>query len=82
MGRNSTPAYFPSLVYGLSYGGYACMSHFALRLVLWRSGVIPWDYTRFLDYAADRIVLHKVGGGYIFVHRLVQDYFAALDAHT
>jgi hypothetical protein len=32
----------------------------------------------FLDYAAKRIFLHKVGGGYIFVHRLLQDYFAGL----
>jgi hypothetical protein len=33
----------------------------------------------FLDYAAERMFLRKVGGGYIFVHRLLQDYFAALE---
>ena len=27
---------------------------------------------------AERIFLRKVGGGYIFVHRLLQDYFAEL----
>jgi hypothetical protein len=69
------------LVFGLTYGGYACQAHFALRLVLWRSGAIPWDYTRFLDYAADRIFLYKVGGGYVFVHRMLQEYFTALDVH-
>jgi hypothetical protein len=31
----------------------------------------------FLDYAAERIFLRKVGGGYIFIHRLLQEYFAA-----
>jgi hypothetical protein len=32
----------------------------------------------FLDYATECILLRKVGGGYIFIHRLLQDYFAAL----
>jgi hypothetical protein len=33
---------------------------------------------RFLDYAAERVFLRKVGGGYIFVHRLLLDYFAGM----
>jgi len=33
---------------------------------------------RFLDYAAALIFLRKVGGGYIFVHRLVMEHFAGL----
>ena len=41
---------------------------------------MPWNYPRFLDYATERILLRKVGGGYIFVHRLLLEYFAALDA--
>ena len=32
----------------------------------------------FLNYATARIFLHKVGGGYIFVHRMLLEYFAAL----
>ena len=32
-----------------------------------------------LDYAADRIFLQKVGGGYIFIHRLLLEHFAALE---
>jgi hypothetical protein len=32
----------------------------------------------FLDYTADRIFLRKVGGGYIFIHRMLLDYFASL----
>ncbi len=63
---------------GLAFGGYACLSHFALRLVLWRQGTVPWSYMRFLDYATERIFMRKVGGGYIFVHRLLQEYFASL----
>ncbi len=61
----------------LAFGGYACISHFALRFVLWRSGAIPWRYVRFLDYATERVFLHRVGGGYLFLHRVVQNHFAS-----
>ena len=40
---------------------------------------VPWHYAQFLDYAAEHILLRKVGGGYIFVHRLLLEYFASLD---
>ena len=39
---------------------------------------MPWNYAAFLDYAAGRVFLRKVGGGYIFVHRMLLEYFAAL----
>jgi class 3 adenylate cyclase len=67
---------------GLIFGGYACLSHYALRAVLWRTGALPLDTVRFLDYATERIFLRRVGGGYIFVHRLLQEYFAALENHS
>jgi hypothetical protein len=44
-----------------------------------RNGDIPWNYVGFLDYAADRIFLRKVDGGYIFIHRMLMEYFAALE---
>jgi DNA polymerase III delta prime subunit len=68
--------------FGLFFGGLAFIQHFALRWFLWRAEYVPWNYPRFLDYTADRILLRKVGGGYIFVHRLLQDYFASLDITT
>jgi eukaryotic-like serine/threonine-protein kinase len=67
------------LTVGLIFGGYACLSHYAPRAVLWRSGALPRDIVRFLDYATDRVFLRRVGGGYIFVHRLLQEYFATLE---
>ncbi|NEO16045.1 MULTISPECIES: hypothetical protein [unclassified Moorena] len=39
---------------------------------------IRWNYARFLDYAADRIFLQKVGGGYIFIHRMLMEHFAQM----
>ena len=69
--------------FGLSFGliaggGEACIKHFILRVILYYSGSIPWNYTRFLDYATERIFLQKVGGGYIFVHRLLLEHFAQM----
>ena len=59
-------------------GGSACTQHFTLHFILHRNGCIPWNYARFLDYATERILLRKVGGGYIFVHRLLQEHFATM----
>jgi len=66
------------LIFGLIGGGSACIRHFALRFVLCYLGYSPWNYARFLDYAAERLFLQKVGGGYIFVHRMLLEHFAAM----
>jgi len=68
---------FGGLFGGLHYGGYICIRHTVLRLFLWRKGYIPLNYVCFLDEAADRILLRKVGGGYTFIHRMLLDYFAS-----
>ncbi len=68
------------LFVGLSLGGLACIRHMILRWLLWRLKSIPRNYPQFLDYAAERIFLRKVGGGYIFIHGLLLDYFSSLNA--
>src|SRR5205823_4165381 len=70
------------LLAGLLSGWLPWLQHYFLRLLLWRVGSIPWDYPRFLNEAADRILLTKVGGGYSFIHPLFLDYFASLDSAT
>jgi hypothetical protein len=40
--------------------------------------VIPHDYVQFLDFAAEHVLLQRVGGGYRFIHALLLDYFADL----
>jgi TIR domain/NACHT domain len=59
----------------------AVVRHYLLRFWLWQAGCTPapWDYVPFLNYATERILLRKVGGGYIFMHRLLLDYFASLE---
>jgi hypothetical protein len=57
------------------------MQHYTLRFWLWqaRCTPAPWRYVAFLDDATEQLLLRKVGGGYIFRHRLLQDYFASLE---
>ncbi|MEQ8975524.1 MAG: NACHT domain-containing protein [Coleofasciculus sp. C1-SOL-03] len=72
---------------GLSVGlmvgtmrGFLCIiQHFILRLILYFNNYIPWNYAHFLDYAAERIFLQKVGGGYIFIHRMLMEHFAQIE---
>ena len=66
------------LIGGLSFGGYACLSHIALRLILSCSDSLPLHLVSFLDYCVERIFLRRIGGGYIFVHRLLMEHFASL----
>ena len=66
------------MIGGLVNGGFAYIKHYVLRFLLWRNGYAPLNYIRFLDYAAERVFLRKVGGGYIFTHRLLMEYFATL----
>jgi len=64
-----------SMVGGLN----AFVRHFTLRFWLCRTGLLPWNLVDFLDEATERLLLRKVGGGYIFIHRLLLDYFASLE---
>jgi len=61
----------------LGFGGYTVLSHIALRLVLWRVGLLPWRIERMLEEAAERALLRRVGGGYAFPHRVFLEHFAA-----
>jgi len=59
--------------------GIPAIESFVLRLVLWSSGYIPWDYQRFLDAAADRLLLQKTGDRrYRFIHNLLQKHFSEI----
>lgn len=73
--------------FGLISGLYTIIQHIILRRMLQNEGVLPsysgwlsWlllgNYAQFLDYCADIFLLRKVGGGYIFIHRTLQEYLA------
>lgn len=67
------------VVFALVYGGFSFIQHFTLRLILWYKGYMDWHYVQFLNYAVERIFLRKIGGGYMFIHNLLRDYFASLN---
>jgi hypothetical protein len=66
------------LIAGLNRGGSAVIKHYALRLTLCLNGDTPFKFVKFLDQCARLILLKKVGGGYIFIHRTLLEYFAEM----
>jgi hypothetical protein len=63
----------------LIYGGSPWVLHYLLIIAFRINNFAPLKYAHFLDYATDRIFLRKVGGGYVFIHRMIMDYFASLE---
>ena len=59
------------------YGGVAVIEHYVLRMLLCRSGALPLkNLVIMLDEAVARRLLVRVGGGYRFLHDILQDYYA------
>jgi NACHT domain-containing protein len=65
------------IILGMRAGGFAFILHFVLRNTLKKQGILPADSIALLDYASRQILLQKVGGGYMFIHRLLAEYFAS-----
>ncbi|MDB9474375.1 NACHT domain-containing protein [Dolichospermum circinale] len=68
-----------SLLSGLVNGeksGLVCIKYFALRLFLWMSKHIPWNYGQFLEEAVKVDLLKKEGGSYEFRHGELRKYIA------
>jgi len=77
-------------VLGLSFGVWAAfymalwfgaldfLKHYLLRNILVLAGNLPRNFRGFLNYGVKLNILQRVGGGYIFVHRLLLEYFASL----
>jgi hypothetical protein len=56
-------------------GGTACLQHLFLRLIMTTGRIAPWNLIEFLDIAAERVILQKAGGGYLFIHHQLMEYF-------
>jgi hypothetical protein len=75
------------IVFGLfvgfrKYGGNTLIRYYFLRFMLARNNLLPWKLIPFLNHCVDLIFLRRVGGGYIFVHRLLMEHFAEMDEET
>ena len=57
-------------------GGLTILRHYVIRWLLARHRTFPFRAQAFLDDATTHILLRRVGGGYSFIHRRLQDYFA------
>lgn len=64
------------LIFGLNHGLSAVLGHYLLRAFLVMRHLIPWNITAFCDDCASRALLRRVGGGWIFVHRLLLEHLA------
>ena len=61
------------------YGGLDVFHHYFVRAQLFLFGGLPYRYDRFLQHAQQLIFVQRVGGGVVFTHRLLLEYFAGLD---
>jgi hypothetical protein len=66
-------------IYFFILRGDGFIQHYALRLVMTKFNLLPWRLIPFLEYSVNLIFLRRVGGSYIFVHRLLMEHFAEMD---
>ncbi|MGI5330271.1 NACHT domain-containing protein [Actinomadura nitritigenes] len=75
-----TIAALPALLFGATTayrcGGRSCLHYWTVRWLLARGGHAPLRYLRFLHDAEARTLLYRLGSGFVFPHRLVQEHLA------
>lgn len=59
-------------------GSSAIFRHYCLRVFFALAGKLPLRLVPFLDFACACHLMRRVGGGYLFIHRLFLEHFAAL----
>jgi TPR repeat protein len=60
------------------FGGYALLEQTRIRLVLHWATLLPIRARPFLDYGVRCLFLRQSGETYLFAHRTLQEFFAAL----
>jgi serine/threonine protein kinase len=79
---DGAPALFNFLPLGMSaffiYGGGVALQHFVLRRELMHKNIIPSDLVDLLQEGVQLGFIRRVGGGFIFIHRYLLEYFAGL----
>jgi hypothetical protein len=66
------------VIFVTAHGGIAWIEHYTLRRYLRHAGSLPANSVRFLNSASDYALMRRIGGGYMFSHRLVLEHFARL----
>lgn len=65
------------LLIALSLGWLASWQHAVLRLILRITNTLPLKLSPFLNDATASVLLRQVGGGYMFIHRTLLEYFVS-----
>lgn len=61
----------------VAIGSWANLAkHVLVRTALWRNGLAPRRFDRFLHMVVERRIMRRVGGSVLFVHRYLLEYFA------
>ncbi len=65
----------------MQYGGETVIKHYVLRWLLARQGMLPFPFrdrklVAYLDGMAARLLLRRVGGGWMFIHRTLLEFLA------
>lgn len=77
LGQGLVLGVFLGVLIAQAVGGRTYVCHYILRYILYRNGVMPWHYVRFLEEATRHNLLQRVAGGYRFIHPIFIDYFAS-----
>lgn len=79
---NGAPALFNFLPFAITtyliYGGAVAIQHYLLRRLLVKEQIIPKQFINLLQEGVNLGIMRRVGGGFIFVHRYLLEYFANL----
>ncbi|HEY9878993.1 MAG TPA: hypothetical protein V6D29_11085 [Leptolyngbyaceae cyanobacterium] len=83
MGKPATDLISNQALKGIAATGFAgilwasCgIQHFVIRGLLSASNALPLNLAHFLNFAADQLLIQKVGGGYRFIHEQVREQFS------
>lgn len=63
---------------GLKIGVSTLIKHYTLRFILTKQELLPRSLFAFLEHCVHLIFLRRVGGSYIFIHRLLMEHFAEM----
>ncbi|MFK7802345.1 MAG: NACHT domain-containing protein [Anaerolineae bacterium] len=64
------------------YGGMTWVQHQVVKFLLARQNKLPFKLTDWLEQMASAGLLRQVGGGYIFIHRSLLEFFADSESPT
>lgn len=63
------------LAWFLMFGQFV-LRNYSLRFALGLSGYLPWNLTKFFDFAVDMVLMRKAGRTYYFLHRILLNHIA------